>query len=90
MATERIPRKGVLNVKTTIIRDGTPGISLALGSRLVGEWTDSRAKMLDLAEDYKVKVLGADGEMLYLFSAPGKTISAELISEKEVAISFEL
>ena len=90
MTTEKIPQKGVLKVSAMIIRDGTPGISLAMGSRLVGEWTDSRAKALDLSDDYKVRVLGADGEMLYLFSAPGRTISAELMSETEVAISFEL
>ena len=90
MATERISQKGVLKVRAMVIRDGTPGISLAVGSRLVGEWTDSRAKTLAIAEDCKVKVLDAAGEMLYLFSAPGKTISAELVSDKEVAISFEL
>lgn len=90
MTTEKAPQKGVLKVRATIIRDGTLGISLALGSRLVGEWTDSRAKMLAVSDDHKIKVLGADGEMLYLFSAPGKTLSAELVSETEVAISFEL
>ena len=90
MVTERIPQKGVLKVRAMVIRDGTPGISLALGSRLIGEWTDSRARTLGLTEDFKVKILGARGELLYLFSVPGKILSGELISDKEVAISFEL
>lgn len=90
MATERIPQKGVLKVRAMVIRDGTPGISLALGSRLVGEWTDSRARTLGLTDDFKVRVLGAGGELLYLFSAPGRILCGELISDREVAISFEL
>ena len=31
-------------LRATTIRDGTPGISLAIGDEVVGEWTDSRAK----------------------------------------------
>jgi len=33
-----------LTLRATTIRDGTPGISLAIGDEVVGEWTDSRAK----------------------------------------------
>lgn len=90
MATERIPQKGTLKVRAMVIRDGTPGISLAIGSRLVGEWTDSRARTLALTDDLKVKVLDAAGELLYLFSVPGRILSGELVSDKEVAICFEL
>ena len=83
-------RQGVLQVRAMVIRDGTPGISLSLGSRLLGEWTDSRARTLAVREDLKVKILGAGGELLYLFSVPGKVLSATMISDKEVTISFEL
>jgi len=73
-----------------VIRDGTPGISLSMGSELLGEWTDSRARMLSLTDDYKVGIHGADGELLYLLSVPGKVVSAEEVSDKEVAITFEI
>jgi len=66
------------------------GISLSLGEELIGEWTDSRARMLSLTEDYKVRIQGADGELLYLFSVPGKVVSGEEVSDREVAITFEL
>jgi len=84
------PIRTTLTVKATTIRDGTPGVSLSLGEELIGEWTDSRAKLLSLTDDYKVRVHGADGELLYLFSAPGKAVSGEEMSDREVTITFEL
>ena len=46
--------------------------------------------MLSLTDDYKVRIHGADGELLYLFSVPGKVVSGEEVSDREVAITFEL
>lgn len=83
-------RQATLTIRTMVIRDGTPGISLSLGTQLIGEWTDSRAKTLALTEDYKARVLGAGGEQLYLLSAPGQVLSGEVISDTEVCLTFEL
>ena len=84
------PTQATLTVRAAVIRDGTPGISLSLGGELIGEWTDSRARMLSLTDDYKVRIHGADGELLYLFGVPGKVVSGEEVSDREVAITFEL
>ena len=84
------PRGTVLTVRAMVIRDGTPGISLSLGGEVIGEWTDSRAKLLSLTDDLKVRVHGADGELLYLVTAPGKAVSGEEVSDKEVTIAFEV
>ena len=84
------PTRNTLTVRATVIRDGTPGISLSLGGKLIGEWTDSRAQMLSLTDDYKVRIHQADGELLYLFSVPGKVVSAEEVSDREVVITFEI
>jgi len=83
-------RQATLTVKTMVIRDGTSGISLSMGTQLLGEWTDSRAKTLSLTDDHKAKVQGDGGEQLYLLSAPGKALSGEAVSETEVAITFEI
>jgi hypothetical protein len=83
-------RQATLTIKTMVIRDGTPGISLSLGTQLIGEWTDSRAKALALTEDHKARVLGAEGEQLYLLSAPGQALSGEAVSDTELCITFEL
>jgi len=85
-----VPTRATLTVRAIVIRDGTPGISLSLGGELIGEWTDSRARMLSLTDDYKVGIHGADGELLYLLTAPGKAVSGEEISDREVAITFDL
>lgn len=84
------PRQGTLTVRAMVIRDGTPGISLSMGTELIGEWTDSRARTLSLTDDHKVSILGAGGEHLYLLSAPGKALSGEVVSDTEVAITFEM
>jgi hypothetical protein len=73
-----------------MIRDGTSGISLSVGEKLLGEWTDSRAKGLLLTPDAKVAILGADGGQLYLFSVPGRILSGEQVSDTEVSVIFEL
>ena len=83
-------RGAVLTVRAMVIRDGTPGISLSLGGEVMGEWTDSRAKLLSLTDDLKVGVHGVDGELLYLVSAPGKAVLGEEVSDKEVTITFEV
>lgn len=84
------PTRTALTVRATVIRDSTPGISLSLGGEFIGEWTDSRARMLSLTDNYKVRIHGTDGELLYLFSAPGKVVSGEEVSDREVTITLEL
>jgi len=84
------PTRTTLTVRAAIIRDGTLGISLSMGTELLGEWTDSRSRMLSLTDDYKVGIHGRDGELLYLFSVPGKPLSGEQVSDKEVTITFEI
>lgn len=84
------PRRAILTVRAVVIRDGTPGISLSLGREVIGEWTDSRARLLSLTDDHKVRVHGADGELLYLLSAPGRVVSGEVVSDREVTITFEV
>ena len=84
------PRQATLTVKAMVIRDGTPGISLSLGTQLLGEWTDSRAKGLSLTDDHKARILDTSGEQLYLLSTPGKALSGEIVSDTEVAITFEM
>ena len=79
-----------LTVRACVIRDGTLGISLSMGENVIGEWTDNRARRLLLTEDLKVAICGADGNRIYLFSVPGKTISGEQLSETEVVITFEM
>ena len=78
-----------LTVRACVIRDGTPGISLSIGGELIGEWADSRAKMLSLTDEGKVAIEGRAGESLYLFSLSGKQLSWEQVSDTEVAITFE-
>ena len=78
-----------LTVRACVIRDGTPGISLSMGSEVIGEWADSRAKMLSLTDEGKVAIQGPAGEPLYLFSVPGRQLSCEQVSDTEVAITFE-
>lgn len=83
-------KRATLTVRAMVIRDSTPGISLSMGTELIGEWTDSRARTLSLTDDHKARVLGAGGEQLYLLSAPGKALSGEVVSDTEVAITFEM
>jgi hypothetical protein len=82
--------QATLTVRAMVIRDGTPGISLSLGTRLLGEWTDSRAKALSLTDDCKVCIRGTSGEQLYLLSTPGTALSGEVVSDTEIAITFEM
>lgn len=84
------PTRAILTVRAAVIRDGTPGISLSLGREVIGEWTDSRARLLSLTDDHKVRVHGVDGELLYLLSAPGRVVSGEVVSDREVTITFEV
>jgi hypothetical protein len=84
------PTHIVLTVRATVVQDGTHGISLSLGEYLIGEWTDSRARILSLTDDNKVRVGGVGDELLYLFSVPGKVLLGKKISDWEVVITFEL
>ncbi len=82
--------RGSLSVRVGVIRDGTQGISLSMGGNLMGEWTDSRARTLSLTNDFKVAICREDGERLYLFSVPGRTLSGEQLSNVEVKLDFEM
>lgn len=79
-----------LIIRTTTIRDGTPGISLSVLGEVIGEWTDSRAAQLGLTEDYKVIVYGQKGNARYLINLPGIVLSGEQASANEVKISAQL
>lgn len=79
-----------LTVRVGVIRDGTQGISLSRGSKLIGEWTDSRARTLSLRKDFKVAICGERGEKMYLFSVPGRALSGEQSSETEVTVTFQM
>ena len=84
------PMRGSLSVRVGVIRDGTQGISLSMGSQLLGEWTDSRARTLSLTSDFKVAICAENGERLYHFTVPGRTLSGEQLSDEEVKIRFEM
>jgi hypothetical protein len=88
-ASENLLR-GSLTVRVGVIRDGTQGLSLSMGGNLIGEWTDSRARMLSLTNDFKVAICTEDGERLYLFSVPGRILSGEQLSYAEVKLDFEM
>ena len=64
--------------------------SISIGGKIIGEWTDSRAKHLFLTDDFKVTICRADGEKIYLFSVSGKALSADQLSDTEVTITFEI
>lgn len=84
------PIRVTLTVRAGIIRDGTPGISLSIGEKLLGEWTDSRAKTLSLKDDLKIAIRGEGDNHLYLFGVPGREISGEQLSDVEVRVTFEM
>ncbi len=82
--------QATLTVRATAIRDGTPGISLSIGDKLIGEWTDSRASSLALTREHKVAVYGRGSEVLYMVVMPGITLSGEQLSDTEVKVSMQL
>jgi len=82
--------RGSMAVRVGVIRDGTQGISLSMGGKVIGEWTDSRARILSLTDDLRVEICGEDGARMYLFSVPGNTLSGEQLSETEVRVTFEM
>jgi hypothetical protein len=61
-----------------------------MGGNLIGEWTDSRGRTLSLKKDFKLAICAEDGERLYLFSVPGRTLSGEQLSDAEVKVGFEM
>ena len=84
------PSRVSLTVRAGVIRDGTQGISLSIGGKVIGEWTDSRASTLSLTDDFKVSIRGFNGDHLYLFGVPGKTLTGDQDSDTEVTVTFEL
>jgi hypothetical protein len=83
------PRRVTLTISTTVIRDGTPGISLMMRDDIVGEWTDSKANWLELVGDYKVIVHKADGDALYAIVAPGRVVAGEQVSDTSVSLILQ-
>jgi hypothetical protein len=79
-----------LNLKATATRDGTPGISLAIGDEIIGEWTDSKANSLALTADCQVAVCRQKGKILYLVTVPGEVVSGKQLSDTEVTICAQL
>ncbi len=79
-----------LTISAATIRDGTPGISLTMGNDIVGEWTDSVARSLELAPDYKVIVCKADRDALYVLIAPERVVGGEQTSDTQVSLTLEL
>lgn len=79
-----------LTLRATTVRDGTPGISLAIGSEIIGEWIDSKANSLAMTTDRQVAVCGQRGNILYLVAVPGKAVGGKQFSDTEVTISTEL
>ncbi len=79
-----------LTVRATTTRDGTPGISLAIGDEIIGEWTDSKANSLALTTDCRVAVCGQQGKILYLVAVPGGVMSGKQLSDTEVTVSTRL
>lgn len=79
-----------MSVQVCVIRDGTQGISLSIGKRVIGQWTDSRAASVLLTDDLKVAICGPSGNRLYLFSVPGETLSGRQVSDTEVLVTFTM
>jgi hypothetical protein len=79
-----------LTVGASVIRDGTSGISLTMANDILGEWTDSKARSLELAQDYKVIVRKANGDALYALIAPERVVDGEQISDTQVSLILEL
>ena len=79
-----------LTLRATATRDNTPGISLAVGDEVIGEWTDSKANSLALTTDCQVAVYGQQSNILYLVAVPGEVISGKQCSDTEVTISTRL
>lgn len=79
-----------LTLRATTVRDGTQGISLAIGGEIIGEWTDSKADSLALTTDCQVAVCGQQSKILYLVAVPGKAVGGKQLSNTEVTISTQL
>ena len=77
-----------VTVRATYIRDGTPGISLSMGERNLGEWTDSKVGSLVLEQDYGISVRGKENEPRYKITLPGTPLSGEQVSEREVTVTL--
>lgn len=84
------PAQVTLTVRATTVRDGTPGISLTIDGKIIGEWTDSKATSLALTTDYQVAVYGRQGNILYLVAVPGVVWGGKQLSNTEIRISTRL
>ena len=85
---DREPGPITVTVRATYIRDGTPGISLSMGERNLGEWTDSKVESLVLEQDYGISVRGKEKEPRYRITLPGTPLSGEQVSEREVTVTL--
>ena len=73
-------------IKVTTIRDGTHGISMCAPDKILGEWQDSGAFSLAIAEDNAVSICGKDGKHRYMLTLPGTPVKGDLVSEKEARV----
>lgn len=55
-------------------------------NRLVGEWTDSRARAFTVTDEYGVSVSGRDGAQRYLLIMPGTPLRGQQLSDTEATI----
>ena len=61
-----------------------------MGNDIIGEWTDSKARSLKLAQDRKVIVCKENGDALYTLTAQEKVVDGEQISDTQVSLVMEL
>ena len=83
-------REVSITVRVTTIRDGTQGISIAMPDRLVGEWTDSGARLLAVTDENGIRICGNDGAQRYLLTMPGTPLRGEQLSDTEATIVVSL
>jgi|YelNatPaOPRAMG01_1025707.scaffolds.fasta_scaffold37727_5 hypothetical protein len=75
-----------ITVEIGIITDGTPGISITMLDKLIGQLPDSKATSLSLTDSLAVCVCGEHGEQRYLLYVPGTPTKGQQISDTKVVI----
>lgn len=75
-----------VTIRIKAIRDGTPGISLAIQDEVIGEWTDSKAMSLILTDKYGIGICDRHGSQRYMLALPGTPVHGEKLSDTEVSV----
>lgn len=75
-----------ITIEVGIIRDGTPGISITMLDRLIGQLPDSKATSLSLTDNLAVCICGEHGEQRYLLYVPGTPTKGQQISDTKAII----